>query len=141
MSFESLVRRLGGRIIDTEGEVKTVKQAARELGVDEGQIIKTLVVITRKGPILAILDGKSRLDLSRLGEGARLATPEEVKAHTGYEVGEVPPLGIPIKTYVDERVLRWKRVYGGGGSVRRLVELDPRVIVEYQGAEIKKLRS
>ncbi len=140
-SFESLVERLGGRIIETRGEVKTVRQAAKELGVREEQIIKTLVVITGEGPVLAILDGRSKLDLSKLGEGARLASPSEVVAHTGYKVGEVPPVGIPLKTYVDERVLRWERVYGGGGSVRRLVELDPRVIVEHQKAEVRRLRA
>ncbi|MDK2383925.1 MAG: aminoacyl-tRNA deacylase [Candidatus Korarchaeota archaeon] len=138
--FESLVEELGGRLITTRGEVKTVRQAARELGVEEEQIIKTLVVITDEGPVLAILDGRSRLDLSKLGRGARLASPREVEEHTGYRVGEVPPVGIPLRTLVDERVLRWDRVYGGGGSIRRLVELDPRAIVRYQKAEVGRLR-
>ncbi len=138
--FESLVEELGGRLIITRGEVKTVRQAARELGVEEEQIIKTLVVITDEGPVLAILDGRSRLDLSKLGRGARLASPREVEEHTGYKVGEVPPVGIPLRTLVDERVLKWHRVYGGGGSTRRLVELDPRAIVHYQKAEVRRLR-
>lgn len=136
-----LVRKLGGRIIETRGEVRTVRQAAKELGVDERQIIKTLVVITPQGPALAILDGRSRLDLAKLGEGSRLASPREVRRYTGYGVGEVPPVGIPIRTYMDERVLEWDKVYGGGGSLRRLVELDPKAIVEYQGAEVRRLRS
>jgi len=138
--FESLVEELGGRLITTQGEVKTVRQAAKELGVEEEQIIKTLVVITKDGPVLAILDGRSRLDLSKVGRGARLASPREVEEHTGYRVGEVPPVGIPLRTLVDERVLRWDRVYGGGGSIRRLVELDPRTIVRYQKAEVRRLR-
>ncbi len=139
--LKSLVEELGGRLIITAGEVKTVRQAAKELGVDEGQIIKTLVVITNDGPVLAILDGRSRLDLSKVGEGARLASPKEVERYTGYRVGEVPPVGIPLRTLMDEGVLRWDRVYGGGGSIRRLVELDPRVIAEYQKAEIRRLRA
>ncbi len=139
VDFESLVEELGGRLITTTGEVRTVRQAARELGVEEGRIIKTLVVVTDDGPVLAILDGRSRLDLSKVGRGARLATPEEVERYTGYRVGEVPPVGIPLRTFVDERVLRWDRVYGGGGSIRRLVELDPRVIVDHQKAEVRRL--
>ncbi len=138
--FESLIEELGGRLITTQGEVKTVRQAAKELGVEEEQIIKTLVVITEDGPVLAILDGRSRLDLSKVGKGARLASPREVEEHTGYKVGEVPPVGIPLRTLVDEKVLRWNKVYGGGGSIRRLVELDPRTIVRYQKAEVRRLR-
>lgn len=136
--FERIIRGLGGELIETREEVITVKQAARELGVDESQIIKTLVVVTHNGPLLAILDGESRLNLSELG--GRLATPEEVRELTGYEVGEVPPVGIPLRTLVDEKVLEKEVVYGGGGSKRRLVRLTPSAIVEYQRAEVAKLR-
>ncbi len=138
--FERLVEELEARIIDVGGEVRTVGQAARRMGVSRKQIVKTLVVITKEGPVLAVLDGESRLDLSKFGPGARLATPREVKAHTGFEVGEVPPVGIPLKTYVDERVLENDKIYGGGGSTRKLVEIDPRRIVEHQKATVCKIR-
>ncbi|RSN67653.1 hypothetical protein D9Q81_07595 [Candidatus Korarchaeum cryptofilum] len=134
MSIEDIVRKLGGRIIEVGRDVVTVKQAARELGVEEGQIIKSLVVITEEGPLLAILDGTSRLDLSKLR--GRLARPEEVKELTGFEVGEVPPVGIPMRTLIDRKVMERRVVYGGGGSRRRLIEISPERIAEYQGAEI-----
>lgn len=137
MSVEDIVRKLGGRIIEVENEVVTVEQAARELGVDEGQIIKSLVIITEEGPLLAILDGKSRLDLSKLK--GRLARPREVKELTGFEIGEVPPVGIPLRTIVDRKVMEKSIVYGGGGSKRRLIEISPERIVEYQGAEVSDI--
>ncbi len=137
MSVEDIVRKLGGKIIEVENEVVTVEQAARELGVDEGQIIKSLVIITEEGPLLAILDGKSRLDLSKLK--GRLARPREVKELTGFEIGEVPPVGIPLRTIVDRKVMEKSIVYGGGGSKRRLIEISPERIVEYQGAEVSDI--
>lgn len=137
VDLEDLVRRLGGEILKTRREVLTVKQAAEEIGVPEDQIIKTLVVMTPKGALLAILDGRSRLDLSKLN--GRLATPDEVRELTGFEVGEVPPVGIPMRTLVDSRVLEKDFVYGGGGSRRKLVRISPKAIVEYQGAEVTDL--
>lgn len=136
--LREIVAKLGGEIVETEREVLTVKQAAEELGVDEALIIKTLVVITPEGPLLAILDGKSRLNLAKLR--GRLARPEEVRKLTGYEVGEVPPVGIKMRTLVDERVLDREVIYGGGGSKRRLIKISPRAIVEYQKAEVTDLR-
>lgn len=136
--LEELVRRLGGEIIETRREVLTVRQAAEEMNVPEDLIIKTLVVMTPEGAVLAILDGRSRLSLSRLR--GRLATPEEVRRITGFEVGEVPPVGIPLRTFVDEKVLEKEFVYGGGGSKRRLIKISPRAIVEHQRAEVMELR-
>ncbi|RDD53603.1 MAG: hypothetical protein BA066_03495 [Candidatus Korarchaeota archaeon NZ13-K] len=136
--LEELVRRLGGEIIETRREVLTVKQAAEEMNVPEDLIIKTLVVMTPEGAVLAILDGRSRLSLSRLR--GRLATPEEVRRITGFEVGEVPPVGIPLRTFIDEKVLEKEFVYGGGGSKRRLIKISPRAIVEHQRAEVMDLR-
>ncbi len=135
--LEDLVRRLGGEIVETRREVLTVKQAAEEMGVPEDQIIKTLVILTPEGALLAILSGISRLDLKKLN--GRLATPEEVRELTGFEVGEVPPVGIPMRTLVDSRVLEKELVYGGGGSKRRLVKISPKAIVEHQGAEVADL--
>ncbi|MCL7393885.1 MAG: hypothetical protein LZ169_03550 [Thaumarchaeota archaeon] len=141
--FEELVRRLGGEILELDAPVKTVEQAARATGADPGQIIKSILLITEcGGAVLAIVDGRSRVDLKkiekRLGK-ARLASPQEVKEITGYEVGELPPIGIPVKTLIDPRVLEKNYVLGGGGAINRLIRIDPRKIVEAQNAEIENI--
>jgi prolyl-tRNA editing enzyme YbaK/EbsC (Cys-tRNA(Pro) deacylase) len=69
----------------------------------------------------------------------RLASPREVKEVTGYEVGELPPIGIPVKTLIDLRVLERSYVLGGGGAVNRLIRIDPRKIVEVQNAEVEDI--
>jgi len=66
----------------------------------------------------------------------RLATPEEVRQITGFEVGAVPPVGIKVKTIVDPKVLENEFVIGGGGRIDRLSKLNPEKIVEYQKAII-----
>jgi len=141
--FEELVRRLGGEILELDAPVKTVEQAARATGADPGQIIKSILLVTESGgAVLAIVDGRSRIDMKkiekRLGR-ARLASPREVKEITGYEVGELPPIGIPLKTLIDPRVLEKSYVLGGGGAINKLIRIDPRKIVEAQNAEIEDI--
>ncbi|MFA4668934.1 YbaK/EbsC family protein [Pyrococcus kukulkanii] len=143
MELEEVVESLGGVIIDVGRPVKTVAQAVKATGVSPRQVIKSLVLISKRGPILAIVDGESKVSLEKVkqhfGE-VRLATPEEVREITGFEVGGVPPVGINIKTVVDSRVLENEFVIGGGGRIDKLCKLDPRKIVEYQKAEIIEIR-
>jgi prolyl-tRNA editing enzyme YbaK/EbsC (Cys-tRNA(Pro) deacylase) len=105
--FNDLVLRLGGEILEFDTPVKTVEQAVRATGADAGQIIKTMLLITEKvGPIIAIVDGRSRIDLKKVEKRfgrTRFASPQEVKEITEYEVGELPPIGIPVKTQRSSR--------------------------------------
>jgi prolyl-tRNA editing enzyme YbaK/EbsC (Cys-tRNA(Pro) deacylase) len=141
--FEELVRRLSGDILELDAPVKTVEQAARATGMDPGQIIKSILLITEDGrAVLAIVDGRTRIDLKKVEKKfgrVRLASPREVKEVTGYEVGELPPIGIPVKTLIDLRVLERGYVLGGGGAVNRLIRIDPRKIVEVQNAEVEDI--
>lgn len=143
MGLEEIVESLGGEIINVGKPVKTVTQAVKATKASPRQIIKSLVLISEKGPILAIVDGESKVSLEKIkqhfGE-VRLATPEEVKEITGFEVGGVPPVGIGIKTIVDPRVLENEFVIGGGGRIDKLCKLSPKKIVEYQKAEIIEIR-
>ncbi|MCD6591809.1 MAG: hypothetical protein J7K78_02180 [Thaumarchaeota archaeon] len=142
-SFEDLVKRLGGEILELKTSVKTVEQASRATGADPSQIIKSMLLISEKeGAILAIVDGRSRVDLEKLSlrfGRTRLASPKEVKKLTGYEVGELPPIGLPIKTVVDPKVLEKSYVIGGGGAINRLIKIDPKKILEVQKAEIMEI--
>ena len=134
-----MVRKLGGEIISVGRPVKTVGQAVKATGSNPRQIIKSLLFISERGPVLVVVDGGSRVDLKRLERlfgSVRFATPEEVKEIAGCEIGGVPPVGINVRTIVDPRVLENEFVIGGGGSIDKLSKLDPRKIVEHQKAEI-----
>ena len=139
MDLEELVRSLGGEIINVGEPVKTVAQAVKAMGVSPKQIIKSLVLITENEPILVIVDGESKVSFEKIRQyfgKVRLATPEEVREITGFEVGAVSPIGIKIRTIIDPRVLENEYVIGGGGRINRLCRLDPRKIIEYQKAVV-----
>jgi prolyl-tRNA editing enzyme YbaK/EbsC (Cys-tRNA(Pro) deacylase) len=121
-----------GEILKLEAPVRTVKEAARAVGVSEDKVVKTIVVNCGGEFRAYILRGNKRLDLKSLG--CRLATPEEVLTVTGYPIGGVPPvLNIPV--FIDEELLNEDYVYGGGGDDHSLLRFKPRVLVEKGLAE------
>ena len=137
--LEDIARELDAEILDIGRPVKTVEQATREAGVARKQVIKSLVIISESGPLLAIVDGESRVSLPKLEKKfgkCRFAKPKEVKELTGYEVGGVPPVGVPLRTIIDPRVLENEYVIGGGGAIDRLIRIRPEKIIEYQRAEV-----
>ena len=116
-----------GQLIRLGEPVRTVRQAAKAVGVDEDRIIKTLVVNCGGEYRAYVLRGVKKLDLERVG--CRMATPEEVLNVTGYAVGGVPPV-LPIPVYIDRELLREEYVYGGGGDDHSLLKFRPLTLVE-----------
>src|SRR5690606_28599671 len=79
---------------------RTAEDAARAIGCAVGQIVKSLVFIAGKEPIIALVSGANRADtgaLSRLcgGVPVRQARAAEVREATGFAIGGVPPFGYP----------------------------------------------
>ena len=105
---------------------KTVMTGEEARGAVDGTIIKTIVLKTTNGYIAVILPIEHRLDLNKLKSlgVVRLAKAREVERATGYKIGGVPPLGLPIPTYVDNSVPSAGELYGGGGDERSLMVLD-----------------
>ena len=137
--LEDIARELEAEILDIGRPVKTVEQATKETGVAKKQVIKSLVIISESEPLLVIVDGESRVSMSKLEKKfgkCRFAKPKEVKELTGYEVGGVPPVGVPLRTIIDPRVLENEYVIGGGGAIDRLIRIRPEKIIEYQRAEV-----
>ncbi len=123
-------RDLEAELQGTSIEVKTVEDAAEALDVETDDIIKSLVFFEDGKSYLVIGIGKEPIDEEKLkdvldAEEVRIASPEEVKEITGYSIGEVPPISIELPKVIDRRVIDKEIVYGGGGSVRHLLEIDP----------------
>ncbi len=116
---------------------KILEQATRKTGASPKQMIKSLVIISEREPLLVIVDGEPRVDMKKLEKPfgkCRFAKPEEVKELTEYEVK-----GIPLRTVVDPRVLKNDYVIDGGSAVDKLLKIRAQKIVKYQKAEVKGL--
>jgi Cys-tRNA(Pro) deacylase len=122
----------------------TVLLAAAAIGVEDSQIIKTLVFKSPSGECLAaIASGTARIDRGRLAAFTghaklKLADPKTVLEATGFPAGGVAPVGhaTALRVVVDSNVMDLEYVYGGGGSEDMLVRLRPTDIVRLTGAEI-----
>ena len=105
---------------------KTAPDAARAIGCEVGQIVKSLVFLADGEPVLALTSGANRVDERRLAtlagaSGARRATPEEARAATGFAVGGTPPFGHPgpVRTFLDRDLLAFEEVWAAAGLQTR----------------------
>jgi prolyl-tRNA editing enzyme YbaK/EbsC (Cys-tRNA(Pro) deacylase) len=125
----------------------TVPDAARALGVEERQIIKSLLFGNGDGEVvLAVLSGASRVDRRRLEvvtglPGLRLADPATVLARTGYPAGGTPPVGhpAPLAVVIDEHVMSLPVAIGGGGRIEWLLRIRPAEIIRVTGATVARI--
>ena len=115
---------------------KTAEDAARAIGCDVAQIVKSLVFVVEERPVLALTSGRHRVDTDRLAalmgaDAVRRATPEEARAATGFAVGGTPPFGhpAPVLTFVDETLLEFDEVWAAAGTPDSVFPLSPADLV------------
>jgi prolyl-tRNA editing enzyme YbaK/EbsC (Cys-tRNA(Pro) deacylase) len=117
-------QRLRERGLDVEvrelaESTRTVADAAAAVGVETGQIVKSLVFTSPAGAhALVLCAGDRRVDTSVFGDGWRTATASEVRGTTGFSIGGVPPLGHdrPLRTVVDASLRRFDSVWCAAGT-------------------------
>ncbi len=108
--------------------------AARELGVDEHAVIKTLVMQEDKGqPFLVLMHGDQEVSTKALARelGVKSVSPCDqavAQKHTGYMVGGISPFGTRklLPVLVEVTILDIQCIYINAGRRGLLVELDPK---------------
>ena len=122
--------RAEARLEEFPDEIPTVRDVAKALGVEAGQIVKTLVFVCDGRPVVALVPGDRRADGAKIaravGAGsARVATRDEVVAATGFPPGAVAPFPLPgIETILlEQTLLAEDQVWVGAGSERHLARL------------------
>jgi Cys-tRNA(Pro) deacylase len=117
-------------------------ESARQLGVDEHAVVKTLVMQDENArPLIVLMHGDRQVSTKNLARaiGAKAVEPcsEEVaERHSGYQVGGTSPFATKkaMPVYVEETVLGLERIYINGGRRGYLVGLSPKVLVTLPGA-------
>jgi prolyl-tRNA editing enzyme YbaK/EbsC (Cys-tRNA(Pro) deacylase) len=110
----------------------TADDAARQIGCRVDEIVKTIVFVTDRGFVLALVPGDRRADEAKVAAAsgapsARIATQDEVPLATGFEVGAVAPFpnrGVS-GVLLEQSVLQHERVWIGAGSTRHMASLAP----------------
>ena len=111
-------------------------ESARQLGLDEHAVIKTLVMQDESArPLIVLMHGDRTVSTKNLARQAQRKSilpcePEVAQRHTGYQVGGTSPFGTRkrLPVYVERTVLELPRVWINGGRRGFLVGLSPEVL-------------
>jgi len=110
---------------------------AREAGLDEHAVIKTLVMEDDgKKPLVVLMHGDREVSTKELAralgvKSVRPCPPETAERHSGYMVGGTSPFGLrrPMPIYVEGSILELPRIYINGGKRGFIVGLAPQDLV------------
>lgn len=110
--------------------------SARELGVDEHHVVKTLVMQDEAArPLIVLMHGDRKVSTKNLArqigcKSVEPCKPEVANRHSGYLVGGTSPFGTrkTMPVYVEQGILALDRIYINGGRRGYLVGLDPKAL-------------
>lgn len=111
-------------------------ESARQLGVDEHAIVKTLIFETHeKKPLIVLMHGDRQVSTKNLARhiGVKSVEPADAKRAanwTGYQFGGTSPFGTraPMPVYVEATIFDLEKIYINGGKRGFLVEIEPAVL-------------
>ena len=111
--------------------------SARELGVDEHCVVKTLVMEDEsKAPLVILMHGDKQVSTKELArvigvKSVAPCTPETAHRHSGYLVGGTSPFGTrkQMPVYVEESIQSLPLIYINGGGRGFLVSIEPGELV------------
>ena len=117
-------------------------ESARQLGLSEHQVIKTLVMQDEKAqPLLVLMHGDAQVSLKALArqipcKKVEPCKPEVAQRHSGYLVGGTSPFGLrkAMPVFVEATILALPSICINGGRRGFLVGIDPKILPELLGA-------
>jgi prolyl-tRNA editing enzyme YbaK/EbsC (Cys-tRNA(Pro) deacylase) len=125
-------------ILRLDEGTRTAEAAARACGCAVEQIVKSIVfrVAGSERHVLFLTSGARRVDPARaaalVGAALEKADAASVRAHTGFVIGGVAPIGHlkPIETWIDPALLAHDRVWAAAGTPHHVFAIDPRRLRE-----------
>ncbi|SOZ15275.1 conserved hypothetical protein; putative nucleotide/oligonucleotide binding protein [Cupriavidus taiwanensis] len=111
-------------------------ESARQLGVPEHDVIKTLIMEDERAqPLVVLMHGDCSVSTKNLArqtgrKSVQPCKPEVAQRHSGYLVGGTSPFGTKkrMPVYVEATVLELARIYINGGRRGYLVSLEPKLL-------------
>jgi prolyl-tRNA editing enzyme YbaK/EbsC (Cys-tRNA(Pro) deacylase) len=136
---EAAARGVGGLDIREFPEgTRTAADAARAIGCEVGQIVKSVVLMADGRPLIALTSGANWADTATIAGivGAaevRKADAAEAREATGFVIGGTPPFGHPrkLRVLMDRDLLGWEEVWAAAGTPTTVFPIAP---VELEGA-------
>jgi prolyl-tRNA editing enzyme YbaK/EbsC (Cys-tRNA(Pro) deacylase) len=121
---------------------RTAADAARAVGCEVAQIVKSLVFVADETPVVALVSGANRVDLARLAStvearDVRKADGDEARAATRFPIGGVPPFGhagaVAATVVVDRDLLAHERLWAAAGLPDAVFAIAPDELLRISG--------
>lgn len=123
------------QVVTFTEDTSTCELAAQTLGVQTGQIAKTLCFVGDGQPFLVVAVGDKKIDTKRLGKKlgvkkVRFADAQTVEDTTGFSPGGVCPFALrtSVQVYLDDNLFAYDLVYVGAGTSSSLLAIAPPVL-------------
>jgi Cys-tRNA(Pro) deacylase len=130
------------RIEEFTDGTPTAEDAARAVGCETAQIVKSLVFDCDGRPVVVLVPGDRRADTAKVAaamkaERARIASPDQVRQVTGFEPGAVAPFPLPqvSRIFVERTLLANDVVWIGAGSHNHIAAINAGELVRLARAE------
>jgi prolyl-tRNA editing enzyme YbaK/EbsC (Cys-tRNA(Pro) deacylase) len=126
---------------------KTAAAAAAAIGVEVGQIVKSLIFAVDGEVVLAYVSGANQLDERRLAAAAggvecTRVDADRVREVTGFPIGGVPPFGhaTPLRVFIDPDLLGYDEVWAAAGTWDDVFAIAPTDLVRASGGVVTDLK-
>ena len=133
-------------VIILENSARTAQDAAKALDCDVGAIVKSLLFKTGDGFILCLVAGDKRCSLNKLKKikdekNISMASPEDVKAQTGYTIGGVSPIGHlkKIEIIIDNSLERFNELFAAAGHPNCVFKINFRDIQKITNGKVEDI--
>jgi Cys-tRNA(Pro) deacylase len=126
---------------------KTAADAAAAIGVDVGQIVKSLIFAVDGRLVMAYVSGRNQLDERKLAAAAGGTTctrvdADTVRTATGFPIGGVPPFGhaTELPVFIDPDLLHYDVVWAAAGTWNDVFAIGPDDLVRASNGTVLDIR-
>ncbi|MFZ9227540.1 MAG: YbaK/EbsC family protein [Candidatus Nanopelagicales bacterium] len=130
-----------GGVIKTNETARTADEAAATLGVQVGQIVKSLVFEADGETVLVLTSGQNKVDTNKVAKEFKVKTVSKADADktrevTGYAIGGIPPLGhlTKMKILIDETFKNFDEIWAAAGHPHYVFPTSFEELVRLSGA-------
>jgi len=136
-------------VLELPDSTRTAIDAARAVGCDVGQIVKSLIFKSKRSarPVLVLTSGANRVDErkieSLIGEPLGKAGADFVKETSGFSIGGVPPVGHiqDIETFIDEDLLEYEQVWAAAGTPNAVFQISSQDLVKITRGRVSSVKT
>ena len=139
---------LENNVIIFDNSTKTAQEAADQIGVQIGQIGKSIIFKLNNEPILVITSGKNKVSIEKLekliGEGIEKADADFVYEKTGFSIGGVPPFGHKEKIkhiFLDKDLLNYQEIWCAAGTPFSVFKISSQRLIEIAQAKLADIKA